>query len=81
MGYDSKQEPSRIGMFKRLFSQTLIDLQDMEGDYRVFNLQIDKAQSILCLIIAGVSILSMTWSDMLLFQNRMDLLLWMLALR
>ena len=70
-----------IEMFKRLFGQTLIDLQEMEGDYRVFNLQIDKAQSTLCLIIAGVSMLSMIWADMLLFQNRTDLLLWMLALR
>ncbi len=43
-------------MFKNLFSQTLIDLRELEGDYRFFNLQTDKAQSILSMIIASISI-------------------------
>ena len=68
-------------MFRRLSSQILIDLQDLEGDYRVFNLQVDKAQSILSLIIAGISMLGMLRVDAILFQERTDLLLWMLALR
>lgn len=62
-------------MFKRVFSQILIDLQDLEGDYRVFNLQLDKAQSILSMIIAGLSIFVMLKVDMLLYKNRPDLFL------
>lgn len=62
-------------MFKRIFSQILIDLQTLEGDYRVFNLQLDKAQSILSMIIASASIFVMLKVDMLLYKNRPDLFL------
>ena len=62
-------------MFKRIFSQILIDLQALEGDYRVSNLQLDKAQSILSMIIASASIFVMLRVDMLLYKNRPDLFL------
>jgi len=68
-------------MFKRLFSQTLIDLRDLEGDYRVFNLQIDKAQSIISMVIAAVSIFGLLVVDVMLFKQRPDLLRWMLIYR
>ena len=50
-------------MFKGFFSQILVDLGDMEGDYRVFHLKNDIAQSILSLIIASLSILGMLRMD------------------
>ncbi len=68
-------------MFKRLFSQTLFDLRDLEGDYRVFNLQIDKAQSILAMIIAAVSVFGLLAVDAMLFKQRPDLFRWMLIYR
>jgi len=68
-------------MFKRLFSQILIDLRDLEGDYRVFNLQVDKAQSIISMIIAGVTIFGLLVVDAMLFKQRPDLFRWMLIYR
>jgi diguanylate cyclase (GGDEF)-like protein len=68
-------------MFKRLFSQVLIDLRDLEGDYRVFNLQVDKAQSIISMIIAAVSVFGLLVVDAMLFKQRPDLFRWMLIYR
>jgi len=68
-------------MFRNLFSQTLIDLQDLEGDYRVFNLQIDKAQSILSMLIASVSVFGLLCVDMLLLKSQPALLHWMVLYR
>jgi len=68
-------------MFKRLFSQILIDLRDLEGDYRVFNLQVDKAQSIISMIIAAVSVFGLLVVDAMVFKQRTDLLRWMLIYR
>ena len=75
------QETHCIGMFRNLFSQTLTDLKDLEGDYRVFNLQNDKAQSILSMLIASISILGLLVVDMLLFAHRPDLFQWMVIYR
>lgn len=68
-------------MFKNLSSQILTDLQDLEGDYRVFNLPIDKAQGILSLIIAGISVFGMLGVDYRLFGNRPDLFMWLVFYR
>ena len=68
-------------MFRKLSSQILIDLRELEGDYRVFNLQIDKAQSVLGMIIAGVGIFSMLWMDRLLFTGSPGLINGMLIAR
>jgi len=68
-------------MFKNLFSQTLIDLQDLEGDYRVFNLQIDKAQIILSMLISSISIFGLLLVDMVLFKNQPDVFQWMIMYR
>src|SRR6185503_14785156 len=82
LGYYLRQaSPTRIGMFKRLFSQVLIDLRELEGDYRVFNLQVDKAQSIISMIIAAVSVFGLLVVDAMLFQQRPDLFRWMLIYR
>jgi diguanylate cyclase (GGDEF)-like protein len=68
-------------MFKKLFSQTLIDLQDLEGDYRFFNLQVDKAQIVLSMIIACVSILGLLVVDMLFFKDQPQIFWWMVMYR
>lgn len=68
-------------MFRKLSSQILIDLRELEGDYRVFNLQIDKAQSVLGMIIAGIGIFSMLWMDRLLFTGSPGLISGMLIAR
>jgi len=71
----------QMEMFRKLSSQILIDLRDLEGDYRVFNLQIDKAQSVLGMIIAGIGIFSMLWMDRLIFNDSPGLIGWMLIAR
>jgi len=68
-------------MFRRLSSQIVIDLQDSEGDYRVFNLQIDKAQSVLSMVIASFGILGTLWLDRLIYSDRSDLFWWMVVYR
>lgn len=67
MGYDSGMF---MEMFKKLSSQILLDLQEMEGDYRASNLPIDKAQSILYMIIVNLSAIGMLSVDWLFFQDR-----------
>lgn len=62
-------------MFKGFFSQILVDLGDMEGDYRVFHLKNDIAQSILSLMIASLSILGMLRMDAWYLRDEPDLLM------
>jgi len=68
-------------VFRNLFNQTLIDLQDLEGDYRVFNLPVDKAQIILSMLIASISILGLLVVDMLFFKDQPDVFRWMVIYR
>jgi|SRR5690349_10087312 len=62
-------------MLKRFQSRFLVDLGEMEGDYRVFHLRDDIAQSTLYISIAIFSVLSMTRMDILLYKNNPDLLM------
>ena len=57
-------------MLKRFQSRFLIDLGEMEGDYRVFHFKDDVAQSALYMSIAMLGVLSMTVMDRLLYTNR-----------
>ncbi|MEO5888369.1 MAG: GGDEF domain-containing protein [Anaerolineales bacterium] len=66
-------------MLKGFFSQILIDLGELEGDYRVFNLKNDIAQSILSFSVASISMLGMLRVDAIYFGNRPDLFI-MLAI-
>ena len=68
-------------LFRKLSSQILIDLRELEGDYRVFNLQIDKAQSVLGMIIAGIGVFGMLWMDRLIFAGSPGLIDGMLLAR
>ena len=68
-------------MFRGFFSQILIDLGELEGDYRVFHLKNDITQSILSISIATISMLGMLRTDVLLFAGRSDLFLKMALYR
>jgi diguanylate cyclase (GGDEF)-like protein len=68
-------------MTKRFFSEILLDLGDLEGDYRAFYLKNDIGQTILSLSIAVISVLAMLRVDILLFKDRPGLLMWLLAYR
>jgi len=68
-------------MFKGFVSQILIDLGELEGDYRVFYLKNDIAQSILSISIASISMLGMLRMDALLFKGRPNLFMLMAIYR
>lgn len=68
-------------MIKRFFSEILLDLGELEGDYRAFYLKNDIEQTILSLSIAIISVLGMLRVDVILFQNRPELLLGVAAYR
>jgi diguanylate cyclase (GGDEF)-like protein len=59
-------------MLKRFQGRFLVDLGEMEGDYRVFHLKDDIAQSTLYISVATLSILIMICVDVLLYRNRSD---------
>src|SRR5690349_743606 len=56
-------------MLQRFHSRFLVDLGEMEGDYRVFHLRDDIAQSTLYISIAMLVVLSMTRMDLLLYKS------------
>ena len=60
-------------MFKGFFSQILTNLGELEGDYRVFHLKNDIAQTVLSFSIASISMLVTLGTDALLFIGRPDL--------
>src|SRR5215212_956495 len=64
-------------MFKKFQRRFLVDLGEMEGDYRVFHLKDDILQSILSISIASLSVLSAIGMD-LLDRNKPDSFLSML---
>jgi diguanylate cyclase (GGDEF)-like protein len=59
-------------MLKRIQGRFLVDLGEMEGDYRVFHLKDDLAQSTLYISVAILSVLSMIFADVFLYKNRPD---------
>ena len=70
-----------MDLYKTLISQVLLDLKDLEGDYRVFNFAVDKAQVILELFLAAACILGMLHVDAILFSGNPDLFLRMVIYR
>ena len=68
-------------MFQRFSRQFLLDLGELEGEYRTFHLKDDVRQSSFYIIIGAVSVLSMLVSDTALYRNRPDLFLWMMVSR
>lgn len=68
-------------LLKRLFGDTLTDLGNMEGDYRVAHLKSDISQSILYMFIVGVSVLLMLRVDAILFDDNPRLFMLMALYR
>jgi diguanylate cyclase (GGDEF)-like protein len=68
-------------MLNRILSQFLVDLGEMEGDYRVFYLKDDIAYSSLYISIAILGTVSMFTLDSLLYPDRLDVDLWLILLR
>jgi len=66
-------------MLKRFQSRFLVDLGEMEGDYRVFHLKDDISQSTLYISIAMLGVLSTTLRDILLYQKNPDLFMTLLV--
>lgn len=60
-------------MLKRFQSRFLFDLGEMEGDYRVFHLKDDIAQSTLYIFITLLSMLSMIRVNIWLYKNNPNL--------
>jgi diguanylate cyclase (GGDEF)-like protein len=65
-----------VSIFRSLSSQILIDLRELEGDFRASTLKADKAQSLAYMAFAGVAALGMLAVDWGLFAGRIDLFLW-----
>ncbi|HJR81967.1 MAG TPA: GGDEF domain-containing protein [Anaerolineales bacterium] len=68
-------------MIKRFFSEILLDLGDLEADYRAFYLKNDIEQTILSLSIAVISVLAMLRVDAVLFGDQPGILLGLAAYR
>ena len=57
-------------MLKKFWRQFLLDLGDLEGDYRIYHLKDDKRQSIFYIIFATLSVAGMVGADAMRFQGR-----------
>jgi diguanylate cyclase (GGDEF)-like protein len=68
-------------MFQRFFSQFLLDLGDLEGEYRAFHLKDDVRQSSFYISLAATGVLGMLASDAAISKDRPDLFTWMILFR
>jgi diguanylate cyclase (GGDEF)-like protein len=68
-------------MLQRFLNQFLLDLGELEGDYRTYHLKDDIRQSSFYILLGTVSVLSMITMDAALYQNRPNLFLWMILAR
>lgn len=68
-------------MFRKFSRQFLIDLGEMEGDYRVFYLKDDIAYSTLYISVTIIGLLSMIRMDVLLTKGRPDLFMQLMLYR
>lgn len=68
-------------MLKRFLGQFLLDLGDMEGEYRAYHLRDDIRQSSFYILITIASLLIMPAADTVFYRDRPDLFLRMLFYR
>jgi diguanylate cyclase (GGDEF)-like protein len=68
-------------MLKRFLGQFLLDLGDMEGEYRAYHLREDIRQSSFYILITITSLLIMLVADTMVYRNRPDLFMWMFLYR
>jgi len=68
-------------MLKTVFSQILIDLGELEGDYRAFHLKNDIAQGTITIGIVGLSVLGALGTDFILLKDNPQLFILMVCAR
>jgi diguanylate cyclase (GGDEF)-like protein len=68
-------------MLKHFFGQFLLDLGDMEGEYRAYHLKEDIRQSSFYILITIVSLLIMLAADTVFYRGQPDLFRWMFFYR
>jgi diguanylate cyclase (GGDEF)-like protein len=68
-------------MLQRFLSQFILDLGEMEGEYRAFHLKDDIRQSTFYIVIAILSVVSMLVTDAALYRDRPDLFRWLILYR
>ena len=68
-------------MLKRFLRQFLLDLGDMEGEYRAFHLKDDIRQSRFYILIAIIGVLSMMGTETVSYENRPGLFFWLILYR
>jgi diguanylate cyclase (GGDEF)-like protein len=68
-------------MLNRFLRQFLLDLGEMEGEYRAFHLKDDIRQSTFYILIAVISVVSMIGMDAVLHKDWPDLFRWMILYR
>lgn len=68
-------------MLKRFWNHFLLDLGEMEGEYRAFHLRDDIRQSTFYILIATVSVVGMIGTDAVLYANQPALFLWLIIYR
>ena len=70
-----------FGMLQRFFGQFLLDLGELEREYRSFHLKDDIRQSRFYIIVSALSVLSMIASDATLYRDQPQLFLGMILAR
>jgi len=68
-------------VWKAVFGNLLIDLGNLEGDYRVSQLKSDITQSLLYMVIVSISNLALLRVDALLFHDRPGMFMYMVLCR
>jgi diguanylate cyclase (GGDEF)-like protein len=68
-------------MLKRFWRQFLLDLGEMEGEYRAFHLRDDIWQSTFYILTATIIVVSMMGVDVVLYAHRPALFLWLALYR
>jgi diguanylate cyclase (GGDEF)-like protein len=68
-------------MLQRFWRQFLLDLGEMEGEYRAFHLRDDIRQSTFYILTATIIVVSMMGMDVVLYANRPPLFLWLFLYR
>lgn len=68
-------------MVKRFWQQFLLDLGEMEGEYRASHLRDDVRQSSFYILVATISVLVMIGTDAVLYRDRPHLFTWLVIYR
>ena len=68
-------------MFKRFWQQFLLDLGEMEAEYRASHLRDDIRQSSFYILVAIISVLGMIGTDAVLYRDQPGLFTWLIIYR